>query len=86
MSTFPEAKPEGAFVFHVVISTDNSAFHAEGDGADDDALRGELADVLRRLRVKVTNALRPAERGQDDPFVLFDSNGAMVGSAWFEEE
>lgn len=73
--------------FKVEIETGNAAFHAEGgEGPDNDALRGELADVLRSLRIKVSSVLRPREATVDDPFVIFDSNGARVGVAWFEEE
>lgn len=73
--------------FQVEIDTDSAAFHAQGgEGPDNDALRGELADILRRLRIKVTNELRPTGRTTEDRWVLWDSNGNRVGTAWFEEE
>lgn len=78
-------------IFKVELATDNAAFHAYHESKEcvpecADFLRGEVADILRRLRVKVTNTARPAEQDADNPFPLFDANGGRVGNAWFEEE
>lgn len=74
--------------FTVTFSVDNAAFHNPlGNSSDEPYLRGEVADVLRRLRTAVTMSRSPIhERDESDPFVLLDSNGARIGIARFEEE
>lgn len=72
--------------FNVQINCDNSMFKAEESENDDIATAVELEALLRRLRINITKEPRVLSRTEDNPFIIHDTNGARVGTAWFGDE
>lgn len=66
--------------FSLYISTDNAAFRDDNEALTTEAIMGILADVAHRIDGFT------ADPGESHEFLIRDSNGNQVGSAFIEED
>lgn len=73
--------------FRLTIKTGNAAFVGEQENPFGDSTNYEVARILHTLAERVeAGGVNVTSRDQDDPFVLKDANGPIVGTAYFVEE